>query len=78
MTMPLAMSGEAQAQPGGLDGGLGTAGNRSAGLGRYRLDLGPGVRTGGGTVTPAASTRVRDRIANGGLPSRRGAGVRRG
>ena len=51
MTMPLAISGEAQAQPGGLDRGFGTGGNRTTGLGRYRPALDPAVHIGGGTVT---------------------------
>jgi pimeloyl-ACP methyl ester carboxylesterase len=50
MTLPLAISGEAQAQPGGLDRGFGTGGYRTTGLGRYRLDLGPDAPTGGATV----------------------------
>lgn len=49
MTMPLAMPGAAQAQPGSLDRGVGTGANLPTGLGRYRPD--PGARIGGGTVT---------------------------
>ena len=51
MTIPLAMPGAVQAQPGGLDRGFGTGGNLTSGLGRYRPDQMPGARTGGGTVT---------------------------
>jgi pimeloyl-ACP methyl ester carboxylesterase len=51
MTIPLAMPGAVQAQPGGLDRGFGTGGNLTSGLGRYRADQMPGARTGGGTVS---------------------------
>jgi hypothetical protein len=51
MAMPLAMTSGAQAQPGVLDRGVGTGGDGTIGLGRYRPGPGPGARIGGGTVT---------------------------
>jgi pimeloyl-ACP methyl ester carboxylesterase len=51
LTMPLATSGAAQAQPGRLDREFGVGGNRTTVLGRDHVDLGPASRTGGGTVT---------------------------
>ena len=54
LTMPLVVNSEAQAQPGGLNRGFGTGGYRTTGSGRYHHNLGPGGRTGSGTVTSDA------------------------
>ena len=61
MTMPLAMPSAAQAQPGILDRGVGTGGNGTTGLGRYRPD--PGARIGGGTVTSGVRSFTASAIA---------------